>query len=162
VVFECVSDDPFTIYPNTAYEVLRRVAARSSKAEEEAMKDSKHEKATVRPKIDWTPEDRARHKAIRDKFREWHPSPEELIASGEGTNVDLHGEYRDLRPFVEEIKRAREAAGLTLTEVSVGPLSLETGTTRIQRSTCSGVMLSRSVWGTISAGNVPHTRMGSG
>ena len=51
-------------------------------------------------------------------FRDWHPSPEELIASGEGANFDLHGEYRELRPFVEEIKRAREAAGLTLAEVS--------------------------------------------
>jgi transcriptional regulator with XRE-family HTH domain len=51
-------------------------------------------------------------------FRNWHPSPEELIASGEGANFDLHGEYRELRPFVEEIKRVREAAGLTLAEVS--------------------------------------------
>jgi transcriptional regulator with XRE-family HTH domain len=51
-------------------------------------------------------------------FRNWHPSPEELIASGEGVNFELHGEYRQLRPFVEEIKHAREAAGLTLAEVS--------------------------------------------
>jgi transcriptional regulator with XRE-family HTH domain len=51
-------------------------------------------------------------------FRNWHPSPEELIATGEGANFDLHGEYRELSPFVEEIKQAREAAGLTLTEVS--------------------------------------------
>src|SRR5271165_6146044 len=51
-------------------------------------------------------------------FRDWHPSPEELIASGEAANFDLHGEYRDLRPFVEEMKGAREAAGLTLAEVS--------------------------------------------
>ena len=72
----------------------------------------------VRPKVQWTSEDRARHQAIRGKFRDWHPSPEELIASGEGANFDLHGEYRELRPFVEEIKRAREAAGLTLAEVS--------------------------------------------
>src|SRR5262249_11240416 len=48
----------------------------------------------------------------------WHPSPEELIASGEAANFDLHGEYRALRPFLAEIKRAREAAGLTLAEVS--------------------------------------------
>jgi transcriptional regulator with XRE-family HTH domain len=41
-----------------------------------------------------------------------------LIAGGEGTNLDLHGENRELRPFVEEIKRAREAAGLSLAEVS--------------------------------------------
>jgi hypothetical protein len=72
----------------------------------------------VGPKVQWTAEDRARHKAIRDMFRDWHPSPEELIASGEAVNFDLHGEYRELRPFIEAIKRAREAAGLTLADVS--------------------------------------------
>jgi transcriptional regulator with XRE-family HTH domain len=51
-------------------------------------------------------------------FRDWHPSPEELIASGEGANFDLHGEYRQLRPFIEDLKQAREAAGRTLAEVS--------------------------------------------
>lgn len=65
-----------------------------------------------------TPEERARHQAIRDMFRNWRPSPEELIASGEGANFDLRGEHRELRPFVEGIKKAREAAGLTLAEVS--------------------------------------------
>ena len=75
-------------------------------------------KGKDRPKIVWTAEDRARQQATRDMFRNWHPSPEELIASGEGANFDLHGEYRELRPFVEEIKQAREAAGLTLAEVS--------------------------------------------
>jgi DNA-binding XRE family transcriptional regulator len=80
------------------------------------MKNNKDGKA--RPKIQWTTEDRARHRAIREKFRDWHPSPEELIATGEGANFNLHGEYRELRPFVEEMKRAREAAGLTLAEVS--------------------------------------------
>jgi Helix-turn-helix len=80
------------------------------------MKNNKGDK--VRPKVQWTAEDRARHQAIRDMFRNWHPSPEELIASGEAANFDLHGEYRELRPFVEEIKRTREATGLTLAEVS--------------------------------------------
>jgi hypothetical protein len=69
-------------------------------------------------KVQWSAEDRARHQAIREKFRNWHPSPEELIASGEGANFDLHGEYHELRPFVAEIKRIREATGLTLAEVS--------------------------------------------
>jgi transcriptional regulator with XRE-family HTH domain len=41
-----------------------------------------------------------------------------LIASGEGANFDLHGEYRGLRPFVDGIKLARETAGITLAEVS--------------------------------------------
>src|SRR6202162_3966907 len=81
------------------------------------MKKNKKEN-NVPPKVQWTAEDRARHRAIRDKFRDWQPSPEELIASGEGANFDLRGEYRELRPFVEEIKRAREAARLTLAEVS--------------------------------------------
>ena len=80
------------------------------------MSISKKDKA--RPKVQWTAEDRARRQAIREMFRDWRPSPEELIASGEAANFDLHGEYHQLRPLVEKIKRAREAAGLTLAEVS--------------------------------------------
>ncbi|HEX5443610.1 MAG TPA: helix-turn-helix transcriptional regulator [Pirellulales bacterium] len=78
----------------------------------------KNKDAKARTPVEWTAEDRARHAEIREMFRNWHPSPEELIASGEGANFDLRGEYRELRPFVDEIKRAREAAGLTLAEVS--------------------------------------------
>ena len=65
----------------------------------------------VRPKIQWTAEDRARHRATRDMFRNWHPSPEELIASGEAANFDVHGEYRALRPFIEEIKQSPRGGG---------------------------------------------------
>jgi Helix-turn-helix len=82
------------------------------------MKDHENKGDRIRPKVEWTADDRARHQAIRDKFRDWHPSPEESIASGEAANFDFHGEYRELRPFVEEIKLAREASGLTLAEVS--------------------------------------------
>jgi DNA-binding XRE family transcriptional regulator len=80
------------------------------------MSDNKADKPGLH--VQWTAKDRARHQAIRAQFRNWHPSPEELIATGEGVNFDLHGEYRQLRPFVEEMKRAREASGLTLAEVS--------------------------------------------
>jgi len=82
------------------------------------MSANKNKSDKIGAKIQWTPEDRARHQAIREMFRNWRPSPEELVASGEGANFDLHGEYRQLRPFVDEIKRTREAAGLTLAEVS--------------------------------------------
>jgi DNA-binding XRE family transcriptional regulator len=82
------------------------------------MSKNKNKEDKVPLKVQWTAENRARHRLIRAMFRDWHPSPEELIASGEGANFDLHGEYRALRPFVEEIKRAREEAGLTLAEVS--------------------------------------------
>ena len=68
--------------------------------------------------VQWTAEDRDRQRALRERFRDWRPSPEELIASGEGACFDLHGEYRALRPFIDEIKQAREAAGLMLAEVS--------------------------------------------
>src|SRR6266849_4225810 len=71
-----------------------------------------------RATVAWTPEDRARHKAIREMFKDWHPSPEELIASGEAVHFHLSGEYRALRPLLEELKQAREAAGLTLADVS--------------------------------------------
>jgi Helix-turn-helix len=83
---------------------------------EQNVSDSKRDRRLR--KVQWTAEDRGRHQAVRDMFRNWHPSPEELIASGEAANFELHGEYRELRPFVEEIKWAREAAGLTLPEVS--------------------------------------------
>jgi DNA-binding XRE family transcriptional regulator len=82
------------------------------------MTSNKNKRNMIRRKVQWTAEDRARHQAIREMFRNWHPSPEELIASGEGANFDLHGEYRELRPFIEKIKRAREATGLTLAEAS--------------------------------------------
>jgi DNA-binding XRE family transcriptional regulator len=71
-----------------------------------------------RPDAQWTAENRARHQAIRETFRDRHPSPEELIATGEAADFDLRGEYRALRPFIEQLKQAREAAGLTLAEVS--------------------------------------------
>lgn len=88
--------------------------------EKETMKNGQKLKkgATGRAAVRWTAEDRERHRAIRELFRHWHPSPEELIASGEGANFDLHGEFRGLRPFVAEMKRTREAAGLTLAVVS--------------------------------------------
>lgn len=82
------------------------------------MRNSASKGVKVRSEVQWTAEDRARHQSVRDLFRDWHPSPEELIASGEAANFDLHGEYRQLRPMIDQIKEAREAAGLTLAEVS--------------------------------------------
>lgn len=80
-------------------------------------KNGRTQKKRATP-IQWTAEDRKRHRAIREMFRQWHPSPEELIASGEGANFTLQGEFRGLRPFVAALKRTREAVGLTLAEVS--------------------------------------------
>jgi hypothetical protein len=51
-------------------------------------------------------------------FGNWHTSADELVASGEVVNLEMHCEHREGRPFVEEIKRARDGAGFTLAEVS--------------------------------------------
>jgi transcriptional regulator with XRE-family HTH domain len=51
-------------------------------------------------------------------FRKWHPSPEELIASGQGAQFAFSGEYPYLRPFLAELKQAREKAGLSLAQVA--------------------------------------------
>lgn len=72
----------------------------------------------IQGKYQRTPEQKAQDREIREMFRHWHPSPEELIASGEGAKFDLRGEFRGLRAFVAELKHVREEKGLTLAEVS--------------------------------------------
>jgi len=88
----------------------------------------------VQKKIDWTEEDRARHKAIREKFKD-KPTYEQLVASGEvsGQPVPL-GVYHTLAALLGEMRKLRQEAGLSLTEVAErsgidkGALSrLETG-----------------------------------
>jgi DNA-binding XRE family transcriptional regulator len=68
--------------------------------------------------VTFTPEQRAEQRRIRAMFKEWHPSPEELIASGAGREFKLFGEYPYLRSFLGELKVVREEAGLSLSEVA--------------------------------------------
>ena len=68
--------------------------------------------------FEFTPEQKAEHRRIRELFRNWHPSPEELIASGEGKRFALSGEFAALRPFLAGLKELREQHGLSLSEVS--------------------------------------------
>jgi len=65
-----------------------------------------------------TPTQRAEHKAIRDAFRDWHPGPEELIASGAAARLGLDVVYSAAQDLLRELKTSREAAGLTLADVS--------------------------------------------
>jgi len=51
------------------------------------------------PKVQWNAAVQPRDPAIREMFRAWRSSPEELIASGDGSNFDLQGEYHELCPF---------------------------------------------------------------
>jgi DNA-binding XRE family transcriptional regulator len=69
-------------------------------------------------KLDWTPANRARHKAIREKFQKERPTPQQLIESGEYVGPIPHGVYLSLMAALHELKKAREAAGLSLADVA--------------------------------------------
>ncbi len=71
-----------------------------------------------RKPIALTPEQRAKHQEIRDTFRDWHPGPEELIASGAAARLGLNVIYSPARDLLKKLKASREAAGLTLADVS--------------------------------------------
>lgn len=72
----------------------------------------------VQKKINWTPEDRARHQAIRKTFKD-EPTLEELIARRElsGNPVTL-GAYLNLRSLVGNLRKLREQVPLSLSEVA--------------------------------------------
>lgn len=71
----------------------------------------------IQKKTDWTPEDRARHEALREKFKD-KPTVEQLTARGEISGQFVsHGIYLDMRQLLQELKKAREAAGLSLADV---------------------------------------------
>jgi hypothetical protein len=65
-----------------------------------------------------TPEQRTQHQAIRDAFRDWHPGPEELIASGMAARLGLNVVHAPAQDLLRRLKATREAAGLTLADVS--------------------------------------------
>lgn len=71
-----------------------------------------------RKTIAWTPEQRAQHQIIRETFREWHPGPEELIASGVAARLGLNVVHFPAQELLQRLKASREAAGLTLADVS--------------------------------------------
>ncbi len=72
-------------------------------------------KSTARPK--WTAADRARHKVIRAEFAHC-PSQEDLEASGAYEGPIKSGAYFAVKIVIHELKKARQAAGLTLAAVS--------------------------------------------
>jgi DNA-binding XRE family transcriptional regulator len=71
-----------------------------------------------RKTIQRTPEQRAQHQVIREAFRDWHPGPEELIASGAAAQLGLDVVHCPAQEFLRQLKASREAAGLTLADVS--------------------------------------------
>jgi DNA-binding XRE family transcriptional regulator len=65
----------------------------------------------------WTPADRARHKAIREEFQSC-PTQEEMEASGAYIGPIKSGAYFQLKALIHELKKVREAAGMTLAMLS--------------------------------------------
>ena len=72
-----------------------------------------------RKTFELTPEQRAQHQAIRDAFRDWHPGPEELIASGAAARLGLNVIHSPAQELLRQLKASREEAGLTLADLSV-------------------------------------------
>src|SRR5436305_9591339 len=65
-----------------------------------------------------TAEELARYKAIRERFQQEKPSLEELVSSGEYNEPLPMGEHLSIRQAVFALKKAREAAGLSLADVA--------------------------------------------
>ena len=59
-----------------------------------------------------------RYNAIRERFQKERPTLEQLVASGEYNEPLPMGEYLSIRVAVSALKKAREAAGLSLAEVA--------------------------------------------
>ena len=75
-------------------------------------------KQRVQKKIDWTQEDLSRHRAIRETFKD-KPSIEQLVARGElsGNPISLNA-YLNLRLLVGNLRKLREHAQLSLSELA--------------------------------------------
>ena len=65
----------------------------------------------------WTAADRARHAAIRQEFAHC-PTQEDLEASGAYEGPIKSGAYFAVKVLIHDLKKSREAAGLTLAAVS--------------------------------------------
>ncbi|MBX9628286.1 MAG: helix-turn-helix transcriptional regulator [Gemmataceae bacterium] len=63
-------------------------------------------------------EERARQKAVREKFQRERPSLRELVESEDAPPPVPLGVYVELRQALLNLKKAREAAGLSLADVA--------------------------------------------
>jgi transcriptional regulator with XRE-family HTH domain len=103
------------------------------------------EKKRLHGKIDWTPEDRARHQAIRAKFQTERPTLEQLTASGEYTEPILLGAYWELAAIVECLRGERERQGLSL-----GDAAKRSGIDKAALSRLEGGQNVNPTWNTLT------------
>lgn len=72
----------------------------------------------IHRKTNWTAEERAEHRAIREKFEKERPTLHQLIENEGYIGPFPHGSFFDLLAALGELKKAREAAGLSLADVA--------------------------------------------
>ena len=72
----------------------------------------------IHRRLPWTPEDRRRHQEIRERFQRERPSLEQLVASGEYTPPIPQGVYLEILRLRADLRRLREASGLSLPELA--------------------------------------------
>ncbi|MHB1524618.1 MAG: helix-turn-helix domain-containing protein [Candidatus Dormibacteria bacterium] len=65
-----------------------------------------------------TPAERQRHKELRERFQRELPSLEQLVASGEYTPPIPHGVHLEILHLRADLRRVREASGLSLSELA--------------------------------------------
>src|SRR5260370_15850039 len=72
----------------------------------------------VQKKIAWTDEDRERHRKVRELFKD-KPTIDQLVASGELSGHTLPMcVYLEMLQLLHDLKKARESAGLSLTDLA--------------------------------------------
>jgi DNA-binding XRE family transcriptional regulator/predicted DNA-binding transcriptional regulator AlpA len=69
-------------------------------------------------KIERTPEEQARLKAIREKFQREKPSLRKLVESGDAPPPVPLGTYLEVQALLHRLRKEREAAGLSLADVA--------------------------------------------
>jgi hypothetical protein len=68
--------------------------------------------------MNWTPEQRAAHKAIREKFEKERPTLRQLIENEGYIGPIPNGAYLSLLATVGELKKCREASGVSVADVA--------------------------------------------
>jgi predicted transcriptional regulator len=69
-------------------------------------------------KIERTPDQQRRLEEIRERFQNQRPGLEDLLATGDATEVVPQGEYLELRAMLGTLKKYREHQGLSLADVA--------------------------------------------
>jgi predicted transcriptional regulator len=72
----------------------------------------------IHRKIERSPEKQREIEAIRERFNLEKPGLEDLLASGDATEVVSQGEYLDLLAMLVKLKQHRERLGLSLSDVA--------------------------------------------